>query len=268
MDDEELLENLIRYFDDDKFKFENFCKIVLNWLDFDEIMVTKGTGDGGVDLKAVKKDIEDVEIEPVHYLIQAKCKEQKNKIDPKTIRDFKGAKYDMSVRRIFITTSDYTKGAIEEANDQNKFVTLINGMQLIQFCKQTMEKMFDIKYYFNKDKLNDLFNADSNASENMGSKENEDIKQKIIEHKISKNDVIARILRIPSEYKDLLKLEKDYLLKINDSEPKLYNINKTHVYFGGISNFYHEFLTDDKFNGAMSYWEYDDNNKMFIIKIK
>ena len=35
MSDKELREEFIKYFDDDKYKFENFCKIFLKWLDFD-----------------------------------------------------------------------------------------------------------------------------------------------------------------------------------------------------------------------------------------
>lgn len=40
MSDRELREQFIKYFDDDKYKFENFCKIFLKWLDFDDIQVT------------------------------------------------------------------------------------------------------------------------------------------------------------------------------------------------------------------------------------
>ena len=132
----------------------------------------------------------------IEYAVQAKCYAINNKVGPRDIRDFRGSKTDMSARKIFITTSDYTKGAIEEADDTNQTVTLINGSQLIDFCKSHGDMMFDIKYYFNVDKLNDLFLDEENDINK------DDIKT--IERRITKNDVRARILRIPSEYKSEL----------------------------------------------------------------
>ena len=157
MSEDELREQFIKYFDDDKYKFENFCKIFLKWLDFDDIQVTQRCGDGGIDLKCNKKEIEQLDLNTIEYVVQAKCYAINNKVGASDIRNFRGSKTDMSVRKIFITTSDYTKGAIDEAKDNNQPITLINGRQLIDFCKSHDDMMFDVKYYLNIDKLNDLF---------------------------------------------------------------------------------------------------------------
>lgn len=257
MNDKELREQFIKYFDDDKYKFENFCKILLKWLDFDDIQVTQRRGDGGIDLKCNKKEIEQLNLNTIEYVVQAKCYSINNKVGPSDIRDFRGSKTDMSVRKIFITTSDYTKGAIEEADDTNQPVTLINGSQLIDFCKLHGDKMFDIKYYFSIDKLNDLF---------LNEEDKNNIKT--IERRITKNDVRARILRIPSEYRELIKFKTKYKISINGEIYKEYNISSDKSYFGGVTKYYKDFISNVDFEEAQSIWFYDENNDAFNVIIK
>lgn len=260
MSDKELREEFIKYFDDDKYKFENFCKIFLKWLDFDDIQVTQRRGDGGIDLKCNKKEIEQLNLNTIEYAVQAKCYAINNKVGPRDIRDFRGSKTDMSVRKIFITTSDYTKGATEEADDTNQPVTLINGSQLIDFCKSHGDMMFDVKYYFNVNKLNDLFLDDEN-----------DINRdniKIIERRITKNDVRARILRIPSEYKNLIQSKSKYKISINGDVYKDYNISSDKSYFGGVTKYYRDFISNVDFEEGQSIWTYDEKNDAFNVIIK
>ena len=158
----------------------------------------------------------------------------------------------MSVRKIFITTSDYTKGATEEADDINQPVTLINGSQLIDFCKSHGDMMFDVKYYFNVNKLNDLFLDD----ENDINKDN----IKIIERRITKNDVRARILRIPSEYKNLIQSKSKYKISINGDVYKDYNISS--------DKSYRDFISNVDFEEGQSIWTYDEKNDAFNVIIK
>lgn len=260
MSDKELREQFIKYFDEDKYKFENFCKIFLKWLDFDDIQVTQRRGDGGIDLKCNKKEIEQLNLNTIDYVVQAKCYGINNKVGPSDIRDFRGSKTDMSVRKIFITTSDYTKGAIEEAYDANQPITLINGSQLIDFCKSHGDMMFDVKYYFSINKLNDLFVNDEKLEEKR------DIKT--IERRVTKNDVRARILRIPSEYKELIKDKSSYNLSINGEIYKKYNISSDKSYFGGVTKYYKDFISNVDFEEAQSIWNYDDKNDVFNVIIK
>jgi len=258
MDDEKLREQFIKYFDDDKYKFENFCKIFLKWLDFDDIQVTQRRGDGGIDLKCNKKEIEQLNLNIIQYAVQAKCYGIKNKVTPSAIRDFRGSKTDMSIRKIFITTSDYTKGAVQEADDTNQPITLINGKQLINFCKSYSDTMFDVKYFFNKQKLDDLFKEDEKIEKNI----------KYIERRITRNDVRARILRIPIEYRDKLKNKKTFSLSINGTECKEYNISSDKCYFGGVTKFYKDFISNVDFREAQSIWYFDENKNMINVTIK
>lgn len=259
MSDNELLENFIRYFDKDKYKFENFCKIFLKWLDFDDVVVTKRSGDGGIDLKCNKKELEQLNLNTIDYVVQAKCYSIGNKVSAHDIRDFRGAKTDLAVRKIFITTSDYTKNAIEEANDSNQPIILINGEKLIEFCKSYNDTIFDIKYCFNSQKLDDLFEDDLKEK-------NIDIE--MIERRITKNDVRARILRIPNEYKKLFKDKKKYTLSVNGNAPKEFNISVDKSYFGGVTEFYKDFISNVDFKEGQSVWYYNEKEKIIYVKIK
>lgn len=256
MSNKELQEQFIKYFEYDKYKFENFCKIFLKWLDFDDIQVTQRSGDGGIDLKCNKKEIEQLGLNTIEYIVQAKCYKLTHKVGPSDIRNFKGARADMSVRRIFITTSDYTKGAISSAQDPNLPITLINGEKLIEFCKSYADMMFDVCYYFNSQKLDDLFKQEENTD------------LKTIERRITKNDVRARILRIPSEYKEMLKDKKFFKLSINGTDYKKYNISSDKAYFGGVTKFYSDFISNIDFQEAHSIWIYDEQKKAFNVTIK
>lgn len=258
MSDKELREQFIKYFDKDKYKFENFCRIFLKWLDFDDIQVTQRRGDGGIDLKCNKKEIEQLNLNTIEYVVQAKCYSINNKVGPGDIRDFRGSKTDMSVRKIFITTSDYTKGAVNEAEDVNQPITLINGSQLINYCKSQGDMMFDVKYYFNINKLNDLFLSEEPEKNNI----------KTIERRITKNDVRARILRIPSEYKDLIHNKTKSKISINGEEYKDYNISSDKSYFGGVTKYYKDFISNMDFEEAQSIWYYDEENEAFNVVIK
>lgn len=166
----------------------------------------------------------------------------------------------MSVRKIFITTSDYTKGAIAEAEDTNQPITLINGSQLIDFCKSHGDVMFDVKYYFSVNKLNDLFLNEENE------RKMDNIK--IIERRITKNDVRARILRIPTEYKELTKSKSKYKISINGENYKDYNISSDKSYFGGVTKYYKDFISNVDFEEAQSIWNYDENSDTFNVVIK
>jgi len=259
LNNKELNEKFIRYFDEDKYKFENFCKIFLKWLDFDDIQVTNRVGDGGIDLRCSKREIEQMNLNIINYVVQAKCYSLSHKVTPSDIRDFRGTRTDMSVRKIFITTSDYTRGAIEEAEDGNQPIILINGEKLIEFCKSYNDTMFDVKYYFNKQKLDDLFRRDD--EEFINNQENR------IEKRITRNDVRARILRIPSEYKNIIANSSSYKLAVNGDSPKKYNISSDKVYFGGVTELYRDFISNADFQEGHSVWWYDSENKVFHVSI-
>ena len=259
--DNKLLSDFISYFENDKYKFESFCKFFLTWIGFDEVVVTQKSGDKGIDLRCTKKEIDKLDTTEIEYIVQAKCYKQGNNVSGPEIRNFKGTRETLGKRRLFITTSDYTSSAKEEAFDPNQPVTLINGEKIIDYCKSLGDQVFDIQFSCNKDKLDDLF-VENDKEKNITNKIDEVIKR------ITKNDVRARILRIPSEYKNELKGKKKYKLIINGNLAEYFNISTDERYFGGVTKYYKSFIQDKDFIDAQSSWKFDKQNEVIYIEIK
>ena len=259
--DNKLLNDFISYFEKDKYKFENFCKIFLTWLGFDDVIVTQKSGDKGIDLRCTKKEIDKLDTTEIEYIVQAKCYKQGNNVSGPEIRNFKGTRETLGKRRLFITTSDYTSSAKEEASDPNQPVTLINGEKIIDYWKSLGDQVFDIHFSCNKQKLDDLFVESANDN-TVDNKIDEVIKR------ITKNDVRARILRIPSEYKNDLRGKKKYKLIINGNSEEYFNISSDERYFGGITKYYKTFIKDKDFIDAQSLWKFDKQNEVIYVEIK
>jgi len=259
---DELLASFIKYFDNDKYKFESFCKIFLTWLGFDDVVVTPKSGDKGIDLRCTKREIDKIDTKDIEYIVQAKCYKVGNNVSGPDIRNFKGTRESLGKRRIFISTSDFTKEAREEAADPNQPVTLINGNMIMDYCKSLGDQVFDVHYICNKNKLDDLFAVIEDEKTNIAGNLEETIK------KITKNDVRARILRIPSEYKEILDGKKKYALSINGENPSDFNISADGRYFGGVTNYYKSFIQDKDFVEAQSLWKFDKDKEIIYVEIK
>ena len=258
----DILIDFIKYFDNDKYKFETFCKIFLTWLGFDDVVVTPKSGDKGIDLRCTKKEIDKLETKDIEYIVQAKCYKKGNNVSGPEMRNFKGTKENLGKRRIFITTSDFTKDAKEEAEDPNQPVTLINGNMIVEYCMSLGDQVFDVHYTCNKNKLDDLFQSKADKDSHVHKQQSEIMKR------ITKNDVRARILRIPTEYKKILEGKKKYPLSINGEKPSDYNISSDGRYFGGVTSFYKSFIQDKDFIDAQSIWIFDKDNEIINIEIK
>lgn len=111
----------------DGYAFEQFVGRVLDSLGFTDTRVTSPSGDGGVDVLTY------LDSPLIRAKVAVQIKRQKGNVGPKEIsylRDRWGRRSD---RLLFITTSDYTFGAREVAEDKDDLpVELINGEQLIQ----------------------------------------------------------------------------------------------------------------------------------------
>lgn len=264
MMEKKLLEDFIDYFRNDKYKFEQFCKVFLTWLGFDDVVVTPSSRDKGIDLRCTKKEIDGIDAEDIEYIVQAKCYKIGNNVSGPEMRNFKGTRETLGKRRIFITTSDYTKDAIDESKDPNQPVTLISGQNIMDYCKSLGDKVFDVQYTYNQAKLDDLFVADR-VKEQAESKDG--ISDELIK-RITKNDVRARILRIPGEYKKYLSERTNYKLVINGGEEAFYNINNDGTYFGGVTKYYKSFIQDNDFNEARSIWRINLDKEIIYVEIQ
>ena len=243
------------------YDFEYFLKRFLEDLGFTDIKITKRSGDNGIDLVAYKNSINDLDIDPEKYIIQAK--RYKNTVPVKEIREFKGtASYE---KRIFITTSDFSKSGIEEAdNDSSRKIILINGEAILKFYIEHPEKdyIFDWNPVVSIEKVRRIIDKSNDHVQPKN-----DFKMNSIIRLISKNDIRARILPIPNEIFEKIKGCSKYTVEIN-GEIKDLNINIARRYFGGVTDIYrsvgyYDYIGENK---KKSFWKLNEEKN--IIKIE
>lgn len=114
--------------------FERLVIRVLRESGFDDVTVTGKSGDGGIDGKGI------VRINGIlsfHAIVQCKRYKPERLVKPSEIRDFRGAMQGRTDKGIFITTSGFTKAAVEEATrDGAPPLDLINGERLVEILRE------------------------------------------------------------------------------------------------------------------------------------
>ncbi|MDY4377996.1 restriction endonuclease [Pectobacterium brasiliense] len=112
--------------------FERLTQRLLRESGFIHVEVTGRTGDGGIDGKGIAR-INGL----MSFHIAFQCKKYKGSVGAPEIRDFRGATVGRSDRGMFITTGNFTKAAIEEANrDGVAPIDLVDGDQLADKLKE------------------------------------------------------------------------------------------------------------------------------------
>jgi len=73
------------------YEFEQFLKIFLEALGLDEIEVTQSSNDGGIDLKATKKGIDELtDVDSIKYYVQAKRYRPNTNVSIESVRALRG----------------------------------------------------------------------------------------------------------------------------------------------------------------------------------
>lgn len=112
----------------DPFQFEYLVADLLKKIGYENVTVTRRTGDKGIDVVA---NLTIGGITNVKTVIQVKRWGLANKIDGKIITQLRGSA-EVDQRGLVITTSEFQKSAIEESKAPNKMpVSLVNGAKLI-----------------------------------------------------------------------------------------------------------------------------------------
>ncbi|MBQ9715567.1 MAG: restriction endonuclease, partial [Clostridia bacterium] len=130
-----LLKDFYQYFSTG-FEFEEFLKPFLENIGLTEVVVTKKTNDGGVDLTAVKNGLQDINnVDNVKYRIQAKRNSPSSIISPEKIDALRG-NLGYNEKGLLITTARVSEKAKEQAvsKDPYKPVFVIDGIDLIRIC--------------------------------------------------------------------------------------------------------------------------------------
>jgi HJR/Mrr/RecB family endonuclease len=112
----------------DPFQFEYLVAELLGAIGFENVNVTKRSGDKGIDVNA---DLVMGGVTNVKTVVQAKRYKEGNSVPGATVTQMRGSA-EVDQRGLIITTSTFTKAAVEESEASNKMpVSLIDGKKLV-----------------------------------------------------------------------------------------------------------------------------------------
>lgn len=123
----ELLEKLKNI---DPYYFEKVILILLKKMGYGDFVETSKSGDGGIDgiINEDKLGLDKIYIQAKRY--------GENKVHEKDIRNFIGAMSGDTNKGVFVTTSNFDKGAHQKAHDAHHTIILINGEKLVDLMHQ------------------------------------------------------------------------------------------------------------------------------------
>lgn len=114
----------------DPYYFEKVILILLKKMGYGDFIETSKSGDGGIDgiINEDKLGLDKIYIQAKRY--------DDNKVREKDIRNFIGAMSGDTTKGVFVTTSDFDKGAIQKAHDAHHTIILIDGSKLVDLMHQ------------------------------------------------------------------------------------------------------------------------------------
>jgi restriction system protein len=134
--------------------FEKICRELLRESGFENVEVTGGSADGGIDGHGT------LEINPfVSFKVLFQCKRyaKGNLVSRAQVGDFRNAMIGRAEKGIIITTSSFTNSAVQEANREGApQVELVDGVKLVEMFERvelgvTKRTVFDVDpAYFEK----------------------------------------------------------------------------------------------------------------------
>jgi restriction system protein len=109
----------------DPYYFEKVILILLKKMGYGDFLETPKSGDGGIDgiINEDKLGLDKIYIQAKKY--------DENKVREKDIRNFIGAMSGDTTKGVFVTTSEFDKGAIQKAHDAHHIIILIDGKKLV-----------------------------------------------------------------------------------------------------------------------------------------
>lgn len=257
----EIINNFYAYFEDG-YKFEEFLKTYLEKIGLEEVFVTKKSGDGGIDLTAIRKGIgglANAVDEP--FYIQAKRNSPTTTVSPEKIRALRGS--FRSGVGMFITTAKVSEKAKKEALevDPSRPIIVVDGKELVSTCIDK-EIGFTFKPVFSKIALDNIM---GNSCENTVDA------SLIVERVVTENDIRAYILVLPREIKNVLSENAlDINISFDGTTYESYRIDAQRRYVGGISKAYRKYglrQSDGVFISKKAVWHIEPENK-FMIEFK
>lgn len=138
----------------DPFYFEKVILILLKKMGYGDFIETAKTGDGGIDgiINEDKLGLDKIYIQAKRY--------GENKVREKDIRNFIGAMSGDTQKGVFVTTSNFDKGAIKKASDAHHTIILIDGLKLVDLMHQYNVGVQIKTVYEVKELDNDFFDGE------------------------------------------------------------------------------------------------------------
>jgi restriction system protein len=123
----ELLERLKNI---DPYYFQKVILKLLKKMGYGDFIETSKSGDGGIDgiINEDKLGLDKIYIQAKRY--------EENKVREKDIRNFIGAMSGDTTKGVFVTTSEFDKGAIQKAHDAHHTIILVDGKKLVDLMHQ------------------------------------------------------------------------------------------------------------------------------------
>lgn len=270
-----ILESLYNSFDTG-FDFENFLKPFLEAIGLSEVVVTRKTGDGGVDLWGVKAGLEELDgNDNVQYKVQAKRNNPSSIIAPEKIDALRG-NLGFNQKGLFITTARVSKKAKSEAitKDPSKPVIVIDGMDLVDIC---IQKQIACVYrpVFSSDALKDFLGKRDDESNKKDDDEvktiNTSSELQFVSKLITANDIRARIISMPSVIVEKISnntTKHNVSVLINKKEKTL-TFNPSRNYLGSVTEVLKEhglIKEDGTYEEKNAQWAVDQN-QIIILNI-
>lgn len=106
-----------------------------------ETQLTQATRDGGKDIVATKPEING---RPVVFYVECKRYARTNKVDVRVIRELYGIQTSDRINKACLVTSSlFTREAIDYAEEQNMMIDLIDGEQLYKLIRKSDEEYYE-----------------------------------------------------------------------------------------------------------------------------
>lgn len=273
--DQEIDDVLLRFYEsfETGYDFERFLKIYLEAIGLDEIEVTQQSSDGGLDLKCLKRGIDELtDLDSVKYYVQAKRFKPDNIVSLESVRALRGIMPD-GFKGIFITTGKFSKNAYEfGADSESRALILIDGKTLVASC---IDKGlgFRVKPIFVPTDLRKLMEMEESAEpKEVGEQTEIDGLRHLIKKKITENDIRARILRIPKTIIEKIPEQAtSFGVKFENENVAELKLDKTRTYFAGVTSVYRKFglLDDDETkNSKDAFWSINDEKGIIEVKFE
>lgn len=127
----------------DPYAFERLAQRLLRECGFSDVIVTKRSGDGGIDGTG-KLRIQGI----FSFNVAFQCKRYKGQVGAGAIRDFRGSLDTNIEKGVLITTGAFTKAAKEEASCPGKrLIDLMDGEELINKLAEYGIGLNEVKSY-------------------------------------------------------------------------------------------------------------------------